>query len=466
MHPNTQIIVALLLGLCFLGSAGEKSIRENQGEPAKPNIVFIYIDDLGWADVGFNGSTYYETPNIDQLAGQGIIFSQAYANAPNCAPSRASLMTGQYTPRHKIYTVGTSKRGQEEDRRMIPVPNTENLPLHYTTLAEALGDAGYTTGHFGKWHLGDTGGHPEDQGFDVNVGGYKSGSPRGGYFPPYNNPKLVDGPDGEYLTDRLTNEAIAFIEQNKKGPFFLYLSHYAVHTPIQAQADVIAKYERKVPDGGQKNPTYAAMIESADRSVGSVLERIAALELTDNTLVIFYSDNGGAVQATSNQPLRGYKGMLYEGGIRVPLTVKWPARITSGRLDGTPVIGIDFYPTLLEISGAEPPAHDMDGVSLVPIFTGNDGLAARSLYWHFPAYLEASKGIPGPWRTTPAGAIRSEDYKLIEFFENGVLELYNLREDPGESTNLADQLPEKTELLHKSLKDWREKVGADMPTPK
>lgn len=466
MHPNTQIIVALLLGLCFLGSAGEKSIRENQGEPAKPNIVFIYIDDLGWADVGFNGSTYYETPNIDQLAGQGIIFSQAYANAPNCAPSRASVMTGQYTPRHKIYTVGTSMRGQEEDRRMIPVPNTENLPLHYTTLAEALGDAGYTTGHFGKWHLGDTGGHPEDQGFDVNVGGYKSGSPRGGYFPPYNNPKLVDGPDGEYLTDRLTNEAIAFIEQNKEGPFFLYLSHYAVHTPIQAQADVIAKYERKVPDGGQKNPTYAAMIESADRSVGSVLERIAALELTDNTLVIFYSDNGGAVQATSNQPLRGYKGMLYEGGIRVPLVVKWPARITSGRLDGTPVIGIDFYPTLLEIAGAEPPAHNMDGVSLVPIFTGNDGLAARNLYWHFPAYLEASEGIPGPWRTTPAGAIRSEDYKLIEFFENDVLELYNLREDPGESTNLADQLPEKTELLHEKLRIWREKIGADMPTPK
>ncbi len=466
MHSNTQIVVILLLGLCFLGSAGEKSVRENRSEPAKPNIVFIYIDDLGWGDVGFNGSTYYETPNIDRLASQGIIFSQAYANAPNCAPSRASVMTGQYTPRHKIYTVGTSKRGQEENRHLIPVPNTENLPLHYTTLAEALGDAGYTTGHFGKWHLGDTGFHPENQGFDVNVGGYKSGSPRGGYFPPYNNPKLVDGPDGEYLTDRLTNEAITFIKQNKEEPFFLYLSHYAVHTPIQAQADIKAKYERKAPDGGQKNPTYAAMIESADRSVGSVLERIAALELTDNTLVIFYSDNGGAVQSTSNQPLRGYKGMLYEGGIRVPLAVKWPARITPGRLDSTPVIGIDFYPTLLEIAGAEPPAHNMDGVSLVPIFTGSSGLAARSLYWHFPAYLEASRGIPGPWRTTPAGVIRSGDYKLIEFFENDVLELYNLREDPGESTNLTDQLPEKAELLHESLRDWREKVGADMPTPK
>ena len=349
MYLKSQI-VATFLGLCVFCGAGQIPIKENRSEPEKPNIVFFYIDDLGWADVGFNGSSYYETPNIDRLASQGVIFSQAYANAPNCAPSRASLMTGQYTPRHKIYTVGTSSRGKEEDRRMVPVPNTETLPLHYTTLAEALGDAGYTTGHFGKWHLGDTGFHPEDQGFDVNVGGYRSGSPRGGYFPPYNNPKLIDGPDGEYLTDRLTNEATSFIDQNREGPFFLYLSHYAVHTPIQAQADLKAKYARKAPDGGQNNPAYAAMIESVDRSVGSVLGRITALGLTDNTLVIFYSDNGGAVQATSNQPLRGYKGMLYEGGIRVPLAVKWPVRITSGQVDNTPVIGIDFYPTLLEIS--------------------------------------------------------------------------------------------------------------------
>lgn len=463
MYLNTQFFVALLIGLCFFSSVGEKPARENRREPENPDIVFIYIDDLGWADVGFNGSTYYETPNIDRLASQGIIFSQAYANAPNCAPSRASLMTGQYTPRHKIYTVGTSSRGKEEDRRMVPVPNTENLPLHYTTLAEALGDAGYTTGHFGKWHLGDTTFHPEDQGFDVNVGGYRSGSPRGGYFPPYNNPKLIDGPDGEYLTDRLTDEAITFIDQNREGPFFLYLSHYAVHTPIQAQADLAAKYARKAPDGGQKNPAYAAMIESVDRSVGDVLGRIAELGLTDNTLVIFYSDNGGAVQATSNQPLRGYKGMLYEGGIRVPLAVKWPARIVSGRVDDTPVIGIDFYPTLLEVTSARPPVYSIDGVSLVPILTGSSDLAVRDLYWHFPAYLEALKGIPGPWRTTPAGAVRSGDYKLIEFFEDGVLELYDLRKDPGESTNLVDQLSEKAELLHGSLRNWREKVGADMP---
>ncbi len=220
------------------------------------------------------------------------------------------------------------------------------------------------------------------------------------------------------------------------------------------------------PTEVKKNPTYAAMIESVDRSVGSILEQIAALELTDNTLVIFYSDNGGAVQATSNQPLRGYKGMLYEGGIRVPLAVKWPAKITPDRLDSTPVSGIDFYPTLLEIAGAESPAHTVDGTSLVPIFIENGGLAARNIYWHFPAYLEAAKGMSGPWRTTPAGAIRSGDYKLIEFFENGALELYNLRKDPGESENLAHQLPEKTELLHEKLRDWREKIGADMPTPK
>ena len=462
MYLKSQII-ATLLGLCVFCSAGEIPITENRSEPEKPNIIFFYIDDLGWADVGFNGSTYYETPNIDRLASQGIIFSQAYANAPNCAPSRASLMTGQYTPRHKIYTVGTSSRGREENRRMVPVPNTETLPLHYTTLAEALGDAGYTTGHFGKWHLGDTGFHPEDQGFDVNIGGYRSGSPRGGYFPPYNNPKLIDGPDGEYLTDRLTDEAITFIDQNREGPFFLYLSHYAVHTPIQAQADLEAKYAGKAPEGGQNNPTYAAMIESVDRSVGSVLGRITALGLTDNTVVVFYSDNGGAVQATSNLPLRGYKGMLFEGGIRVPLAVKWPVRITPGRVDNTPVIGIDFYPTLLEIAGAGHPTHSIDGVSLVPILTGSGELTERNLYWHFPAYLEASRRIPGPWRTTPAGAVRSGDYKLIEFFEDGLLELYDLRKDPGESMNLVDQLPEQAELLHGSLRSWREKIGADMP---
>lgn len=464
----TRNRIAAVLPLCLLlvGSAHEGSITDNHGDPAKPNIVLFYIDDLGWKDVGFNGSLYYETPNIDRLADEGIVFTDAYANAPNCAPSRASLMTGQYTPRHKIYTVGSSARGREENRRMIPVPNTKTLVLHYVTLAEALSNAGYTTGHFGKWHLGDTGFSPEDQGFDVNIGGYHSGSPRGGHFSPYNNPKLTDGPDGEYLTDRLTDEAIRFLDQNKEKPFFLYLAHYAVHTPIQAKVDLKAKYDHKSPDGGQDNPTYAAMIESTDQSVGRVLDRLESLEMARNTVVIFYSDNGGAVQATSNEPLRGYKGMLYEGGIRVPLAIKWPGEIIPGRVNDTPVIGIDLYPTLLAIAGAEAPAHVMDGVSLMPLLAGTGGLTARNLYWHFPAYLEAPRGFPGPWRTTPAGGIRRGEYKLIEFLEDGIQELYDLRSDPGEATNLADEMPDLAKELHGILRNWREEVGADMPTPK
>ena len=465
MHSTiNRFAVIALLCLLVIGSNTQNSITRGGTQFRKPNIVIFYIDDLGWKDVGFNGSRYYETPNIDRLASEGIIFTEAYANGPNCAPSRASLMTGQYTPRHKIYTVGTSARGREEDRRMTPVPNTENLALHYVTLAEALSSAGYTSGHFGKWHLGDAGYSPEDQGFDVNVGGYRRGGPRGGYFSPYNNPKLVDGPEGEYLTDRLTDEAIGFIDQNKEQPFFLYLTHYAVHTPIQAKAELASKYEQKAPDGGQDNPTYAAMIESTDQSVGRVLNRLDTLGLSDNTVVIFFSDNGGAMQATSNEPLRGYKGMLYEGGIRVPLAFNWPAEIAPGRVDDTPVIGIDLYPTLLEISGAETPNHVLDGMSLMPLLAGTDRLPARSLYWHFPAYLEAPRRFSGPWRTTPAGAIRRGDYKLIEYFEDGRLELYDLRNDLGESTNLADQMPRRVEELYGDLRGWREEVGADLPT--
>ena len=468
-RPGMKAVLRQLAPAAFLilsGSTAEYSPAPSGATTSKPNIVLFYIDDLGWKDVGFNGSRYYETPHIDRLASEGIIFTDAYANAPNCAPSRASLMTGLYTPRHKIYTVGSSARGREEDRRMVPVANTTDLALDYVTLAEALKEAGYATGHFGKWHLGRTGFHPEDQGFDVNVGGYFSGSPRGGHFSPYNNPALADGPEGEYLTDRLTDEALAFVSVNAERPFFLYLAHYAVHTPIQAKMDLTAKYADKPPDGGQENPVYAAMIESTDQSVGRVLDRLEALGLDDDTVVIFYSDNGGAMQATSNEPLRGHKGMLYEGGIRVPLAVRWPARIAPGRVESTPVIGIDLYPTLLEIAGAERRDQQLDGVSLLPLFTGADSLSARSLFWHFPAYLEMPRRFGGPWRTTPAGAIRRGDYKLIEFFEDGSLELYDLGSDMQETTNLAQSMPDVAEALHDRLKVWRAEVGADMPSPK
>ena len=438
---------------------------DQSGGVSQPNIVLIYIDDLGWNDVGFNGSRYYETPHIDQLAHDGIIFSHAYANSPNCAPSRASLMTGLYTPRHKIYTVGSPARGEDTNRRMIPAPNTKTLELEYVTLAEHLRESGYATAHVGKWHLGGDGFLPQDQGFDFNAGGYASGSPRGGYFSPYNNPQLSDGPAGEHLTDRLTEEALGFIGQNAAQPFFLHLSYYAVHTPIQAKGDLIAKYEQKSPAGDQDNAVYAAMIENMDQNVGRILAGLDSLGLVENTMVLFYSDNGGAMQATSNAPLRGHKGMLYEGGIRVPLAIKWPGKIHPGQLEETPVIGIDLLPTLLEVSGA-PSAQRMDGLSLMPLLLGEGPIEPRSLYWHFPAYLEMPRGFEGPWRTTPAGAIRNGPYKLIEFFEDGRLELYDLSNDIGESRNLASERPELTSDLHARLNAWRIEVSADMPLQK
>ena len=463
--PRPWCLGVLLL---LAGGFAATGCDQNKSSPLRPpNIILIYIDDLGWNDVGFNGSRFYETPHIDALARSGIVFSNAYANAPNCAPSRASLMTGQYTPRHKIYTVGRSARGQEEDRQMIPAANTLMLANEYETLAEKLREAGYATAHVGKWHLGGDGFHPEDQGFDVNIGGYASGSPRGGYFPPYQNEKLPDGPSNEYLTDRLTEEALAFMGRNATRSFFLHLAHYAVHTPIQAKSELIAKYERKVPTDAQDNPTYAAMIESMDQSVGRVLEQLDSLGLTQNTVVIFSSDNGGAMQATSNAPLRGFKGMLYEGGIRVPLAVRWLGTIAPGRVDDSPVIGSDLYPTLLDIADATPPSHPVDGISLKPLLINHEAVAVpRSLYWHFPAYLESPSGFPGPWRTTPVGAIRRGQYKLIEFFETGEVELYDLASDIGESVNLAPLQPALAEDLRARLGAWREAIGADMPTPK
>ncbi len=460
-----QSPLSILLFCLIWGACQESRPDQEAAAIPAPNIVFFYIDDLGWGDVGFNGSTFYETPNIDRLAAEGIVFTDAYANAPNCAPSRASLMTGMYAPRHKIYTVGSAARGKEENRKMIPVTNQTTLPLSFVTLAEALQQAGYQTGHFGKWHLGNEGYFPEDQGFDVNAGGHYRGHPPAGYFPPYNMPNLADGPEGEYLTDRLTDEALQFIDKSGDTPFFLYLAHYAVHTPIQAPADVVEKYQQKTPVGGQNNASYAAMIERVDESVGRVLDALETQGKTGNTLVVFYSDNGGAIQATSNAPLRGYKGMLYEGGIRVPLAMKWPEVIMAGRETDVPVIGIDFYPTLAAVANAAVPEL-ADGESLLPILKGDSFGVERNLYWHFPVYLEKAGPMTTPWRTTPAAAIRSGDYKLIEFFEDGARELYNLKTDPGESTDLSDEMPEMVSKLYEQMVLWRTKIRADMPVRK
>jgi len=430
----------------------------------KPNIVFFFIDDLGWSDLGFMGSKYYETPNIDRLAASGMVFDNAYANAPNCAPSRACLMSGKYSPRHGIYTVGDPVRGNHKFRKLQPSPNQTVLADKFVTIAEALKTNGYTSASMGKWHLGE---NPETQGFDVNVAGRQWGSPSGGgYHSPYKYPNLAQQEKGEYLTDRLTDEAVSFIETNKDEPFFLYLTHYAVHTPIQAKDELTKKYQQKAKTPHHNNAKYAAMIESVDHSVRDVLATLDRLKLTDDTLIIFFSDNGGHMGATSNHPLRGAKGMLYEGGIREPMIVRWPGVTKAGSACKQPMIGIDFYPTLLEVTDTDQPAgYDLDGVSLVPLLRDPTAKLDRdALFWHFPCYLQGT-GDPqgGPFRTTPAGAIRKGDWKLIEWFETGRLELYNLADDIGEAEELSKQHPEKLAELHADMKKWRREVNAPVP---
>jgi arylsulfatase A-like enzyme len=423
------------------------------GSPAgKPNFVFILIDDLGWSDLGCMGSKYYETPNIDELAGQGVIFTSAYTNAPNCAPTRACLLSGQYTPRHGVYTVSSSERGKARLRKLIPIRNKTKLDPKIITVAEALKRAGYVCGHFGKWHLGKGLKYaPASRGFDFEF----RRDHKKGHF----------NSAGEYFTDRATDKAIDFIGRHKDEPFFVYLSHHAVHTPIQAKKEIIEKYKKKRGSGGQNDPVYAAMIDSVDESVGRVMGRLDELGLADNTLVFFFSDNGGVVGITSMEPLRGGKGMLYEGGVRVPLIVRWPGKVKPGSICDVSVMGIDFYPTMLELAGAPKPAEQvLDGESIVPLLTRSGKLRRKAVFWHFPAYLEANYGWKGTWRTTPAGAVRRGNWKLIEYFEDGTLELYNLRADIGEQNDLAQRMPEKARQLHVLLRNWRKSVEAAVPT--
>jgi len=440
------------LGVGAVSYVGGVGAPAGGGRPAgKPNFVFIFIDDMGWKDLGFMGSQYYETPRIDRLASEGVVFTNAYSNAPNCAPTRACLMSGQYGPRHGVYTVGTAERGEAKRRKLIPTRNTTELGTEHVTLAEALKPAGYACACMGKWHLGTKAPHrPQDRGFDVV---YERA--RRSHFEA----------DGTYLTDRLTDESVKFIAANRERPFFLYLSHHAVHTPIQAKGEVVAKYDGKKASKGQSNPKYAAMIDSVDQSVGRVLDTLDKLGLAEKTVVFFFSDNGGHANFTSMQPLRGSKGTLYEGGIRVPAIVRWPGRTRAGETCETPIIGLDFYPTMLEMAGAAGPVgHTLDGESLVPLLARGGGLKREAIFWHFPAYLEPYNDGQWPWRTTPAGAVRSGDWKLIEFFEDGRLELYDLKKDVGEKENLAGTKPEKARELHAMLQAWRSRVGAPVPT--
>lgn len=454
--------------------------RTLSGQPAqtsqekRPNIVFILADDLGWTDLACYGSEYYETPNLDSLAAQGIRFTNGYTCGVNCAPTRSAIMSGQYTPRTGMYTVGNPDRFDWQTRPLRPAENVVALPLNVTTLAQTLKNSGYATAMFGKWHLGeDEKHHPSARGFDEAI------TSAGQHFDFRTNPE-TDYPDGTYLADFITEQSVNFIKSHKDDPFFLYVPHFGVHGPHQAKKELIEKFKQKpVPEGsGHHDPVYAAMIYSVDESVGRIMKSLEEQGVADNTLVIFSSDNGGVggyvregikpegKDVTDNAPLRGGKGMLYEGGVRVPFIWNWPGHIAPGTTSDEPIISVDLYPTFLAITGAQAPEGQvLDGLDLTPLLTASTGepvtLDREALYWHLPTYLGAG---PGKWRSLPGGAIRMGDFKLLEFFEDGRLELYNLKEDLGQTRNLAEEEPERAKTMHAKLVDWRESIGAKMPT--
>ncbi len=435
-----------------------------------PNIVFILADDLGWADLGCQGSTFHQTPHIDALARQGMRFTDAYAAASICSPARASILTGKYPARLHLTDWLPGRKDMPSQKLLRPVIE-QQLPLQERTLAEWLKPAGFVTGILGKWHLGANGFGPEQQGFDFCIGGSQGGTPPT-FFYPYRTAQtpnfqvkgLEHGAEGEYLTDRLTAEAEKFIDANKEKPFFLYFPHFAVHIPLSAKPALVEKYKTVAPSA-QSNAIYAAVLESLDESVGRLMRKLEDANLADNTIFVFTSDNGGLsvkegpnTPATSNLPLRAGKGHLYEGGIRVPLIIRWPGVVHAGSVCSTPVSTIDFLPTFLEALGVKPSTNDVvDGVSLVPLLKESGTLARTNLFWHYPHYSNQGG--------KPSGAIRSGDFKLIEFYEDGAQELYNLKEDLSETNNLAGAQPKLASQLQARLDAWRRSTKAQMPLP-
>lgn len=445
----------------------------------KQNFVFIVVDDMGWKDLGYSGSTFYETPNIDALSKTSIQFTNAYASAAVCSPTRASILTGKHPARVNITDWIPGDNNQ--DKKLIGPTDLDELPLKEVTIAEVLKKNGYCTFFAGKWHLGDKGFLPQDQGFDVNLGGYHIGQPPGGYYVPYKNPYLPDGPKGEYLKDRLTNESIHFLDTIKKKPFLLYLSYYSVHTPIQANIKYIDKFKHKLKtmdslapadrkEGtaltkmAQRNPKYASMVYALDENLGRLIQKLKAEGLYENTTIIFTSDNGGLTtieegldydRPTSVVPLRGGKGWLYEGGIRVPLLIK-PAHYKEiSSIVSEPVVSHDFFPTMLSLANITLEKNIvMDGLSLVPLFMG-DTIDRKEIFWHYPHYHASG------W--TPGAAIRQGDWKLISFYETANVELYNLAEDISEQNDLASKYPERVSSLKKRLNELQESMNANKP---
>ncbi|MDX9881185.1 MAG: sulfatase [Prolixibacteraceae bacterium] len=446
-----------VLSVLFLGSIIVKAQE-------KPNIVFFLVDDLGWSDLGCFGSQYYMSPNIDKLAEQGMKFTSAYM-MPTCSPSRASLMTGEYPPRTGIFSVDAYANTPSKMRKLKRISSKKYLVPEDITIAEVLKSAGYATGSFGKWHLGNNEEtYPANQGFDVNVGGCEAGSPKS-YFSPFDGIKNINvKEEGKYITEVLTDSVCAFIDGNKDKPFFIYFPFYQVHVPVHAKKEWVEKYKGKEGFYGQNNPNYGAMVSYMDFSVGRVLNKLEELNLSKNTIVVLTSDNGGQIMVTSNAPLKGQKGNLYEGGIRVPLIVKWPGKTKKGSTSNVPVTVVDYFPTLAEMAGAAIPENKItDGESIVPLLEGGKRLVRDAIFWHLTSYNGNGCSNSYLWQA-PGGAIRKGNWKLIENFEDHSVELYNLKEDIGETKNLSNKNPQKAKELLTDLKNWQKKVEAPVPT--
>ena len=422
-----------------------------QGETT--NVVFLLLDDMGYADVGAYGNTYHRTPNIDRLAAEGMRFTDAYAAAPNCSPTRASILTGHWPARIGLtqYLPGNVLPHARLLQAQLPV----GLPLDETVIAEPLSKAGYATAFVGKWHLGNGEYAPDRRGFGESFAASHFGSHRT-MFAPHVRIPARGASEGAYLTDTLTEAALRFLERSRERAFFLYLSYYSVHSPIQGKQRLIDGYEGRPDPTDRHNATYAAMVEGVDHSVGKLLAKLGQLGLDKSTAVFFFSDNGGVPSRAFNGGLRSGKGYVWEGGIREPLLVRWPGVVQPGAVERTPVSSVDFYPTILEISGASDlPEHESDGVSLVPLLRGSGPIDREALYWHYPHYSNSG--------SKPAGAIRKGGWKLLEFYEDSHVELYNLSEDPQESRDLAEAKSDLARSLRAELEGWRQSVGAVMP---
>ncbi|MEM7457613.1 MAG: sulfatase [Planctomycetota bacterium] len=481
MIHGTKLVVALMLmTISALPARGQS----NADEENKTNFVFFLVDDLGWADVGCFGSSFYQTPNIDSLCESGMKFTNGYAACPVCSPTRASIMTGRHPVRVDITDwIPGARAERRDDAKFKHVHDRDNLSLEEVTIAEVLRENGYQTFFAGKWHLGDEGHWPLDQGFDFNIGGNSKGSPPGGYYAPWTNPTLDANEDGEYLTERLTRESIDFIaSRDNDKPFLLYLSYYNVHTPITPYEKRIEHFTERaeqtltgqtgrIPehDGSsrdrQDSAPYASMIAAVDDSVGAILAKLEESGLSDNTVVMFFSDNGGLctlrgdrIGPTSNLPLRSGKGWLYEGGVREPTIIRAPGVTRPGSVTDTPMVSMDFFPTMLDLAGIElrPDLH-ADGVSLVPLMSGRADIESRALFWHYPHYHGSA------W--CPGASVRDGHWKLINHYHHEEVELFNLSEDPGEQQNLAEMNPQKTRELITMLEAWQQEMGARMPEP-